>query len=47
MFDHFVIGVAINQAKVPLFPLDERVELVTHEIAAIAKKNGVIIKVAI
>jgi pantetheine-phosphate adenylyltransferase len=45
MVDHLVIGVAINEAKGPLFSLDERVEMVRHETAAIAKDNGVEISV--
>jgi pantetheine-phosphate adenylyltransferase len=45
LLDHLVIGVAINEAKGPLFPLDERVELVRHEVAAIAKEAGITISV--
>jgi pantetheine-phosphate adenylyltransferase len=45
LLDHLVIGVAINEAKGPLFPLDERVELVRHEVAAIAKEARVTISV--
>ena len=45
LLDHLVIGVATNEAKVPLFPLDERVEIVKHEVAAIAKDSGVTITV--
>ena len=45
MVDHLVIGVAINEAKGPLFTLDERVEMVRHETAAIAKETGVQISV--
>jgi pantetheine-phosphate adenylyltransferase len=45
LLDHLVIGVAINEAKGPLFPLDERVELVRHEVAQIAKDAGVTISV--
>jgi pantetheine-phosphate adenylyltransferase len=45
MVDHLVIGVAINEAKAPLFTLDERVEMVRHETADIAKEAGVQISV--
>jgi pantetheine-phosphate adenylyltransferase len=31
LVDHLVIGVAINEAKGPLFALEERVEMVHHE----------------
>jgi pantetheine-phosphate adenylyltransferase len=37
--------VAINEAKGPLFNLDERVEMVRHETAEIAKETGVQISV--
>jgi pantetheine-phosphate adenylyltransferase len=33
LVDKLVIGVAINTGKGPLFSLDERVEMVTHETA--------------
>jgi pantetheine-phosphate adenylyltransferase len=45
LVDHLVIGVAINEAKGPLFTLDERVEMVKHETAKIAKSAGVTITV--
>ena len=45
MVDHLVIGVAINEAKGPLFSLDERVEMVRHETAGIVKDTGVEISV--
>ena len=45
LLDRLVIGVAINSGKGPLFPLDERVELVRAEVAAIAKRNGNVIEV--
>lgn len=41
--DHLVIGVAINEGKGPLFTLEERVEMVRHETAKIAKAYGVTI----
>lgn len=45
MVDELVIGVAINRDKGPLFPLEERVKMVTAEMAGISKRNGVAIKV--
>jgi len=45
LVDHLVIGVAINEAKGPLFPLDERVEIVRHEVAPIARASGITITV--
>jgi len=45
MIDHLVIGVAINEAKGPLFTIEERVEMVHHETAQIAKDAGVQISV--
>jgi pantetheine-phosphate adenylyltransferase len=45
LMDRLVVGVAINTAKGPLFTLEERVELVTTEIAAIGAPNGTVIEV--
>jgi pantetheine-phosphate adenylyltransferase len=45
LVDHLVIGVAINEGKGPLFTLEERVEMVTHEVAPVAKAQGVTISV--
>ena len=45
LLDRLVVGVAINTGKGPLFPLEERVELVQAEVAPIAKKNGNVIEV--
>jgi pantetheine-phosphate adenylyltransferase len=45
LLDKLVVGVAINTGKGPLFPLEERVELVKAEIAAIGPKNGMVIEV--
>jgi pantetheine-phosphate adenylyltransferase len=45
LLDRLVIGVAINTGKTPLFPLEERVELVQAEVAAIADRNGTLIEV--
>ena len=40
-----VIGVAINTGKGPMFTLEERVEMVKAETAAMAGRNGTIIDV--
>ncbi|MSP05868.1 MAG: pantetheine-phosphate adenylyltransferase [Acetobacteraceae bacterium] len=45
LLDRLIVGVAINTGKEPLFPLEERVELVKAEVAAIAVKNGNVIDV--
>lgn len=45
LLDKLVVGVAINTGKGPLFPLEERVELVKSEIAAIATRHGMEIEV--
>ena len=45
LLDKLVVGVAINIGKAPLFPLEERVELVRAEMADIAQRNGMTIEV--
>lgn len=45
LVDELVIGVAINRDKGPLFSLEERVKMVSAEMAKIAKKTGVAIRV--
>ena len=35
--DQLIIGVAINAGKVPLFTLDERVEMVNHEVSSLSQ----------
>ena len=45
LLDKLVVGVAINVGKAPLFPLDERVELVRAEMAAISRQTGAHIEV--
>jgi pantetheine-phosphate adenylyltransferase len=45
MVDELVIGVAVNRDKGPLFPLDDRVKMVSAEMAKIEKKAGVVIRV--
>lgn len=43
--DRLVVGVSVNIGKGPLFPLEERVELVRAETAAIATRTGCIVEV--
>jgi len=45
LLDRLVIGVAINIGKGPLFPLEERVELVRAEAETIAARTGCRIEV--
>ncbi|MDE2581924.1 MAG: pantetheine-phosphate adenylyltransferase [Rhodospirillales bacterium] len=45
LLDRLVVGVAINTGKGPMFPLQERVEMVEAEVAAIASRNGTVIEV--
>ena len=45
IMDRLVIGVAKNIGKGPLFPLEERVELVRAECAPIAARTGATIEV--
>ncbi len=45
LMDRLVIGVAMNIGKGPLFPLEERVELVQAEADAIALRTGCRIEV--
>lgn len=45
LLDRLVIGVAENVGKGPLFPLDERVELVRAEMEPIAARTGTEIEV--
>jgi len=45
LLDRLTIGVAMNIGKGPLFPLDERVELVLAEAEAIATRTGCRIEV--
>ncbi|MTH77303.1 pantetheine-phosphate adenylyltransferase [Paracoccus aestuariivivens] len=40
LVDRLVIGVAINRDKGPLFPLDERVDMVRRECDMITKRLG-------
>ncbi len=40
LVDRLVVGVAINAGKGPLFPLEERVELVRAETVRIANRTG-------
>jgi pantetheine-phosphate adenylyltransferase len=45
LMDRLVVGVSISTGKGPLFTLEERVELVTAEIAALGPQNGTVIEV--
>ena len=45
MLDRLVVGVAVNAGKGPLFPLEERMELVRAELAPIAERTGADIEV--
>ena len=45
LLDKLIVGVSISAGKGPMFSLEERVELVGAEIASIANKNGMVIKV--
>lgn len=45
ILDRLVIGVAMNAGKGPLFPLQERVELVEAETRPIAARTGTVIEV--
>jgi pantetheine-phosphate adenylyltransferase len=43
--DRLVVGVAVNAGKGPLFPLEERVELVRAETQGIAARSGAQVEV--
>jgi pantetheine-phosphate adenylyltransferase len=45
ILDRLVIGVAMNIGKGPLFPLEERVELVRAECGPISERTGAVIEV--
>ncbi|HTR18056.1 MAG TPA: pantetheine-phosphate adenylyltransferase [Acetobacteraceae bacterium] len=45
LVDRLVIGVATNIGKGPIFPLEERVELVQAECEAVAARTGTLIEV--
>lgn len=45
ILDRLVIGVAMNAGKGPLFPLEERVELVRAETDAIGARTGALVEV--
>lgn len=45
LVDRLVVGVAINDSKGPLFPLEERVELVEAEVGDLARRTGTTIDV--
>lgn len=45
LVEHLIVGVAINDAKQPLLPLEERVELVRAEVGELARRTGRAIEV--
>lgn len=45
LVDKLIVGVAINVGKGPIFPLEERAELVRNETDIIAAKTGTVIEV--
>ena len=45
ILDRLVVGVAMNAGKGPLFPLEERVELVKAEADAVAARTGARVEV--
>jgi pantetheine-phosphate adenylyltransferase len=45
MMQRLVVGVAMNAGKGPLFPIEERVELVSAELAMVAERTGTEIQV--
>jgi pantetheine-phosphate adenylyltransferase len=45
LLDRLVVGVAMNAGKGPLFPIEERVELVEAELAPIAERSHATIEV--
>ena len=45
ILDHLVVGVASNDGKGPIFPIEERMELVREELAPIATRTGATIEV--
>ena len=45
LVDKLIVGVAINRDKGPLFTLEERVEMVEHELAILTKENDFPIEV--
>jgi pantetheine-phosphate adenylyltransferase len=45
LVDKLVVGVAMNAGKGPIFPIEERAELVRAEIAPIALRTGTLIEV--
>lgn len=45
LYDRLVIGVAINEAKGPLFSLEERVAIVEREVAMLQRPNSATVEV--
>ena len=46
VMDRLVVGVAVNAGKGPLFSVEERVEMVRAEVAALNRGNGERVRVA-
>jgi pantetheine-phosphate adenylyltransferase len=44
LVDKLVIGVAINSGKGPMFSLDERVEIIRSETAALAEEGSIVVQ---
>ncbi|HQT39380.1 MAG TPA: pantetheine-phosphate adenylyltransferase, partial [Acidocella sp.] len=45
LVDRLVVGVAMNAGKGPIFPIEERADLVRAEVDIIAEKTGTLIEV--
>ncbi len=39
LVDHLIVGVAVNEEKSPLFSIDERVDMVQHELCQLSGKG--------
>lgn len=45
LLDKLVIGIGVNPGKVPMFTAEQRVNMVRHEVAEIARHAGIVIEV--
>ncbi len=45
LVDHLVVGVAVNAGKNPMFSLEDRVGMVTHELRGLSANNGCTVEV--
>ncbi len=45
LVDRLVIGIGIHEGKKPVFSADERIDMLKHDAAAVAKSSGVMIDV--